>query len=152
MTDSQKLDLLLSGMQEMKLDIHLLKDDVQTLKDDVQTLKDDVQTLKDDVQTLKDDVQTLKDDVQILTDDVRILKDDVRTLYQEVDIIKTKVTQLSLTVENDIRPSIQRVAEGHLDLSRNLHEAMKPSLEMEMLSLKVHMLEVDMRDVKAKLA
>lgn len=131
MTDSQKLDLLLSGMQEMKQDIHLLKDDVQALRNDVSILKDDVQVLKDDVS---------------------ILKDDVQTLYQEVDIMKTKVAHLSLTLENDIRPSIQRVAEGHLDLSRNLHEAMKPSLEMEMLSLKVHMLEIDMQDVKAKLA
>lgn len=138
MTDSQKLDLLLSGMQEMKQDVHLLKDDVRTLKDDVQTLKDDVQTLTDDVRVLKDEVQTLKDDVQ--------------TLNQEVDIIKNQVTYLSLTLENDIRPSIQRVAEGHLDLSRNLHKAMKPCLETEMLSLKVHMLEIDMRDVKAKLA
>ncbi len=103
MTDSQKLDLLLSGMQEMKQDVHLLKDDVWTLN-------------------------------------------------QEVDIIKYQVTYLSLTLENDIRPSIQRVAEGHLDLSRNLHEAMKPCLETEMLSLKVHMLEINMRDVKAKLA
>lgn len=145
MTDSQKLDLLLSGMQEMKQDVHLLKDDVRTLKDDVQTLKDDVQTLTDDVRVLKDEVQTLKDDVQTLTD-------DVQTLNQEVDIIKNQVTYLSLTLENDIRPSIQRVAEGHLDLSRNLHEAMKPCLETEMFSLKVHMLEIDMRDVKAKLA
>lgn len=124
MTDSQKLDLLLSGMQEVKQDIHLLKEDVGTLKDDVHVLQNDIRSLKDNVHVLQDDV----------------------------DVIKSQVTYLSLTIENDVRPSIQRVAEGHLDLSRNLHEAMKPCLEMEMLSLKVHMLEIDMRDVKAKLA
>lgn len=124
MTDSQKLDLLLSGMQEVKQDIHLLKEDVGTLKDDVHVLQNDIRSLKDNVHVLQDDM----------------------------DVIKSQVTYLSLTIENDVRPSIQRVAEGHLDLSRNLHEAMKPCLEMEMLSLKVHMREIDMRDVKAKLA
>lgn len=44
------------------------------------------------------------------------------------------------------------MAEGHLDLSRNLHEAMKPNSEVEMLAIKVRMLETDIRDLKAKLA
>ena len=48
--------------------------------------------------------------------------------------------------------NIQRVAEGHLDLSRNLHDAMKPSNEVEMLAIKVRMLETDVKELKAKLA
>lgn len=117
MTDSEKLDLLLSEMQEMKQDIHLLKGDVQTLKEDV-----------------------------------RILKEDVQTLTSKVDTLETKVTHTELILENEIRVNIQRVAEGHLDLSRNLHEAMHPSSEFEMLAVKIRMLESDVKYLKSKLA
>lgn len=85
MTDSAKLDLLLSEIKEMKQNIHLLKDDTQKLKE-------------------------------------------------------------------EIRVNIQRVAEGHLDLSRNLHDAMRPSNEVEMLAIKVRMLESDVKELKSRLA
>lgn len=89
MTDSEKLDLLLKEMSEMKTDMKELKHDVKDIK---------------------------------------------------------------LTLENEIRTNIQRVAEGHLDLSRNLHEAMKPSNEVEMLAIKVSVLESEMRELKRKIS
>lgn len=110
MTDSQKLDLLLSEMKEVKTDVRTLKEDVRTLKGDVQTLN------------------------------------------EKTDAIEKRVINTELILENEIRVNIQRVAEGHLDLSRNLHEAMRPNSEVEMLALRVGMLESDMRKVKEKLA
>ena len=44
------------------------------------------------------------------------------------------------------------MAEGHLDLSRNLHEVMKPNNEIEMLAVKVSMLETDVRELKRKIS
>ena len=110
MTDSAKLDLLLSEMKEMKQDIHLLKDDTQKLKEDTQSLS------------------------------------------QKVDVIESKVIHTELILVNEIRVNIQRVAEGHLDLSRNLHDAMRPSNEVEMLAIKVRMLESDVKELKSRLA
>ncbi len=73
-------------------------------------------------------------------------------LLDKVNDIETDIRDMKLTLENEIRENIKRVAEGHLDLSRNLHDAMKPSNEVEMLAIKVRMLETDIRDIKAKLA
>ncbi len=73
-------------------------------------------------------------------------------LLDKVNDIETDIRDMKLTLENEIRENIKRVAEGHLDLSRNLHDAMKPSNEIEMLAIKVRMLETDIRDIKAKLA
>lgn len=60
---------------------------------------------------------------------------------EKLDLILSKlekldkdVTDIKLTFENEIRTNIKRVAEGHLDLSRNLHEAMKIDSEKEMLA------------------
>lgn len=124
MTDSQKLDLLLSEMKEVKADVHLLKEDTQTLKEDVHLLKKDTQTLKTSMQKLN----------------------------ERTDGIENRVVHMEVILENELRVNIQRIAEGHLDLSRNLHEAMKPNAEVEALSIRVGMLESDMRKVKAKLA
>lgn len=70
----------------------------------------------------------------------------------KLDKIENDIIDIKLTLENEIWVNIQRVAEEHLDLSRNLHNAMKPNNEIEMLAIKVRMLETDIREVKAKLA
>lgn len=77
---------------------------------------------------------------------------EMQELKQHTANIDKDVTEIKLTLENEIRVNIQRVAEGHLDLSRNLHEAMRPSNEVEMLAIKVRMLETDIRDIKSRLA
>ena len=66
--------------------------------------------------------------------------------------VEEDTSSIKLVLENEIRVNIQRVAEGHLELSRNLHDAMLPSSEMEMLAIKVRMLESDMKEVKRKVA
>ena len=73
-------------------------------------------------------------------------------ILSKLDIMESDVKSMKMTLETEIRTNIQRVAEGHLDLSRNLHEAMKPSSEVEMLSIKVRMLESEIRELKRKIS
>jgi chromosome segregation ATPase len=80
------------------------------------------------------------------------LNEKFEGLNEKFDGLQNDVTKINLTLENEIRVNIQRVAEGHLDLSRNLHEAMKPSNEVEMLAIKVRMLETDMMEIKRKIS
>lgn len=110
--------------------------DMQELKTDVRELKDKVQVLKEDVQVLKEDVQVLKGKVQVLEDDTQVLKEGVRGLQ--------------LTLENETNKNIRVVAEGHLDLSRKLDDALKVETEKELMQLRVNVLENDMRRVKEK--
>lgn len=78
--------------------------------------------------------------------------DLILSKLDKLDKLERDMTDMKLTFENEIRVNIQRVAEGHLDLSRNLHDAMKTSNEVEMLAIKIRMLETDIRDLKARLA
>lgn len=78
--------------------------------------------------------------------------DLVLSRLDKLDKLENDITDIKLTLENEIRINIQRVAEGQLDLSRNLHDVMKPNNELEMLAIKVRMLETDIRELKAKLA
>ena len=81
-----------------------------------------------------------------------LLLEKVNAVEEKVSSVENDVKGIKLTLENEIRVNIQRVAEGHLDLSRNLHEAMRPGNEAEMLAIKVRMLETDVKELKTKLA
>ena len=77
--------------------------------------------------------------------------DLILSRLDKLDKLENDVTDIKLTLENEIRVNIQRVAEGHLDLSRNLHEALKIDNEKEMLAIRVSVLETELRRIKTKL-
>ena len=117
MTDSQKIDLILEKMGgiDRKID---------TLGADVAELKTDVAELKTKVSALESDVAELKTKVSALESDVATLKSDMKD-------VKLEIAGIHLTLENEIRVNIIRVAEGHLDLSRKLDEYIKLSHELK---------------------
>ncbi|MDE6617005.1 MAG: hypothetical protein K2K35_10590 [Lachnospiraceae bacterium] len=73
-------------------------------------------------------------------------------LENRMDALEADLKDIKFTIENEVRANLQAVAEGHLDLSRNLHDAIKPGNEIEMLIVKVRMLETDVRRLKEKIS
>lgn len=90
--------------------------------------------------------------LDLLLNKVIVIEADVKDVKQEVSEVKQEVTVIKLIIDNELRVDIQRIAEGHLDLSRNLHDAMKPSNEPEMLTVKVNMLETKMEESKSRVS
>lgn len=80
-----------------------------------------------------------------------LILSEMQDLKQRTTNIETSVTDIKLTLDNEIRVNIQRVAEGHLDLSRNLHEALRIDNEKEMLAIRVNTLENEIRRVKERI-
>lgn len=80
-----------------------------------------------------------------------LILSEMQDLKQRTTNIEISVTDIKLILENEIRVNIQRVAEGHLDLSRNLHEALKIDNEKEMLAIRVNVLETEIRRIKERL-
>ena len=138
MQDSEKLDLILKM-------VHTIDEKVSDLDAKV----DNLETKVDNLETKVGNLETKVDNLETKVDD---LDDRVERLESETREIRQKVTKMDLIMENELRVNIQRVAEGHLDLSRNLHEAMKPNNEIEMLAIKVRMLETDVRELKDKVS
>ena len=141
MEDTRKILEALGSLNEKVTGI---QGDLAGVKEDVGSLKDDVSELKEDVGELKDDVGELKKDVSELKDDVGILKDVTERQGEELTAVK-------LMHENEIRQSIQLIAEGHLSLERKLDESLKVNQEREMLLIRVAKLETEVRELKAKI-
>ena len=72
-------------------------------------------------------------------------------LENEVKETKADIAEINLRLENEISRNIQIIAEGHLDLSRNLHDAMTPSNEVEMLRIKVSLLESKINNLEKRM-
>lgn len=73
-------------------------------------------------------------------------------LEEQISSIDTDVKSVKVILENEVRENIMRVAEGHLDLSRNLKDAIKSNNEFEILTVKVNMLESDVKELKRKIS
>ena len=102
--------------------------------------------------TDRDLLEAIYNDTQDLKQRVKGIETKVADIETRVTGIETKVTGIQLTFEDEIRVNIKRVAEGHLDLARNLHDAMKPSSEVEVLSIRVGVLESDVKELKRKIS
>ncbi len=62
------------------------------------------------------------------------------------------IKRINLCLENEIRLSIMRIAEGHLDLSRKLDEALKIDQEKEKMALRLNFLEGKVERLESKVA
>ena len=65
-------------------------------------------------------------------------------ILSKLDKLENDVTDMKLTLENEIRTNIQHIAEGHLDLSKIDHEK-------EMLAIRVNVLETEVRRLKDRI-
>lgn len=63
-----------------------------------------------------------------------------------------EIKKINLCLENEIRPSIMRIAEGHLDLNRKLDEALKIDQEKENIALRLNFLEGKVERLETKVA
>lgn len=60
-----------------------------------------------------------------------------------------EIRKINLCIENEIRPSIMRIAEAHLDLNRKLDEALKIDQQKEKMALRLNFLEGRMDRLEA---
>ena len=109
MSDSQKLDLILSKLSE-----------------------NDKKFEETDKKLVEIGKKLTEVDKKLTETDKKITETD-----KKLDKLENDVTDIKLTLENEIRTSIVRVAEGHLDLSRKLSEATRIDDEKEMIAIRV---------------
>ena len=158
MSDSEKLDLILTGVLDLNTRMYRVEEDLKEVREDVKFLKDRVNKIEEEVRHLKDrmgrveaEVRLLKDRMDKVEDDLREVKEEVGILKGDLKEVKEEVTNTNLIIENEIRVNIQRIAEGHLDLSRTMHDVIRPNNEMEVLVVRVGVLETEVKYIKKNL-
>lgn len=93
----------------------------------------------------------MTDETKMILDAIKSLKNDVNLMGEKMSSMDAKITDIQLTLENETNPNITAVAEGHLDLSRKLDDALKVENEKEMLIIRVNSLENEVRKLKDRI-
>ena len=78
------------------------------------------------------------------------MTEETKTIMDELKKLNDKITDIQLTLENETNRNIKIIAEGHLDLSRKLDEALKIDNEREMLLIRVNRLANEIRRLKSR--
>ena len=100
----------------------------------------------------KEMLQKLLDKMENMETKMENMETKMDNMGRELKDVKDAVKYLQLTIENEVRVNIKRVAEGHLDLARNLKAAQIPNQELEMLSIVVNQLVTEVNELKRKVS
>lgn len=63
--------------------------------------------------------------------------EDLKAIESMLEPIKRDIKSIQLTLENETNRNIKIIAEGHLDLSRKLDDALKVENEKEIISISI---------------
>lgn len=61
------------------------------------------------------------------------MSDETKSIMEKLEKLDAKTTSIQLTLENETNRNIQIIAEGHLDLSRKLNDALKIENELRIV-------------------
>ena len=80
---------------------------------------------------VKEEVQPIKDDINSIN--IRLDNMDSRLDNMESDIseIKKRTVKIEVTLENEIRPNIQLMMEGHKGIVDTMHDIKKDTVRIE---------------------
>lgn len=152
MTDRELLEAIYSDTQEVKQRVSNIENRVTDLEIHMSNMEKRMSSLENRVLNLENRMTEMENRMTEVENRVTQLEICMSEIQDRLSNVEKDVSQLKVIIETEIRTNIQRVAEGHLDLSRNMHEAMKPSNEIEMLAIKVSMLETDVNALKQKIS
>lgn len=102
----------------------------------------------DNIENRLGSVENRLDSVETRLDNVENRLDSIDT---RLDKVEDAVTGVKLHLENATDKNILTVAEGHLDLSRKLDEALKIENEKEILKIRLNYLSDEMEQIKNRL-
>ena len=93
-------------------------------------------------------VDALDKKVDALDKRVDALDKKVDVLDKKVDTIDKRVSHIELTLEHEIKPDIQLLAEGHKTLMDNIERSSKATSTVEINEYRISLLERDLKKLK----
>ena len=111
MTDSDKLDVILTEIIDMKTNIRGMKSDIQGVKTEMQGMKSDILGVKAEMQGMKSDIQNIQSDIKSLNTRMDSLEFQIKSTER---VLRNQITRS----ETLILGEVERV---HLILDQHIH-------------------------------
>ena len=111
-----------------------------------------ISPLREDIRELRLDMSDVKQDISGMKQEMGFMRSEIGSMREEMGGVKQRLTRIETTLENETNRGIRIIAEGHLDLSRKLDDALKVDNEKELLLLRVTHLENEVHIIKERMA
>lgn len=94
--------------------------------------------------------EEIKQEIGGMKQEIGGMKQDIKELKENQKRFDRELKAINVTLENEVIKSIKIIAEGHLDLSRKLDEALKFEKEREMTNLQLVQMQGEIARLKIK--
>lgn len=138
---------------------HPIEYRLKCVEEELGGVRKELYGVKGEVNGVKQELNDVRSEVGGVNQELNDVRSEVGGINQELNDIKRSVAgvekivkDVQLTLENETNRNIQIIAEGHLDLSRKLDEAVKIDNEKEILKLRVNRLESELEKTKSRLS
>ena len=131
MTDTEKLDLLLVKVGSMESKVDSIGAKVGSMETKVGSMEAKIDSMETRMTSIEDRMDSVESKLNAVVQDVKIVK---------------------LVMENEVRFNVKCIAEGHMNLSRKLGDALQKQDEIELLTVRVNVLDTDVNDLKRKIS
>ena len=138
MTESEKLDLILSEMRELRQDVHSIHQEMDEMKQDIRNIHQEMDEMKLDIRNIHQDVDEMK---------------------QTMHVLDKKTTGVTMHLENGTDKNIQLIAENFIELTKKLNQAIPAAdknlayeVKVNYLIEEVAFLKQEIAELKSKIA
>ena len=138
---------------------HPIEYRLKCVEEELGGVRKELDGVKGEVNGVKQELNDVRSEVGGVNQELNDVRSEVGGVNQELNDIKRSVAgvekivkDVQLTLENETNRNIQIIAEGHLDLSRKLDEAVKIDNEKGILKLRVNRLESELEKTKSRLS
>ena len=151
MTDSEKLDLILDMVNSFDAKIESLDSRIEILDAKSESLDSKIESLDARMNGLDARIDIVDTGIDGINDGIGGLDTKADSVEQHLIEMRQAIGQTHTTLENEIHAGLKQIAKELPDLSKNMQETAKPNTELELLAIKVRLLEADVRELKEKL-
>ena len=102
--------------------LELLQAMRQMMEEVVSPIYERMDRMEAEFTSLREEVSSVKEEVSSVKEEVASVKEEVSSVKEEVASVKVLATKTQITLENDIRPKINLLFEGHITLQNRFSQ------------------------------
>ena len=129
-----------------------MRQEMDSMRQEIDVMKEDISDLKQEMGSMRQEIDVVKLDINSMKEEMSSMRSEIGSMREEMGGVKQRLTRIETTLENETNRGIRIIAEGHLDLSRKLDDALKVDNEKELLLLRVTHLENEVHTIKERMA
>lgn len=121
---------------------------VSRMDERLSSIEEKISQLDERLSAVENKVTAIEEGFSRLNERLSVIEDRVSYTNDKIIFLDSRISEVQMTLENETNRGIHIIAEGHLDLTRKLDEALKIENEKEMMLLRMVSMENELRRMK----